>query len=45
LTVEQLLGQMLQVLHAQERRLRDLERRLPAADASPPMGSAVGSGG
>lgn len=45
LTAEQLLGQMLQVLRAQERRLRDLERQLPAQDMSGPAGKAVGSGG
>jgi flagellar biosynthesis chaperone FliJ len=40
LTAEQLLGQLLQVLRAQERRLRELERQIPATDA----GKAVGSG-
>ncbi len=44
LTVEQLLGQMLQVLRTQERRLRDLERVLPAQDVSASVGKAVGSG-
>jgi hypothetical protein len=42
LTVEQLLGQMLQVLRAQERRLRDLERAVPAQDASGPPGQPAG---
>lgn len=38
LTADQLLGQLLQVLRAQERRLRDLERRLPAQEAGEPPG-------
>jgi hypothetical protein len=32
LTVEQMIGQILQALQAQQQRLRDLERRLPSAD-------------
>jgi hypothetical protein len=44
LTAEQRLGQRLQVLRAQERRRRDLERRLPAQEVGGP-GKAVGSGG
>jgi hypothetical protein len=44
LTAEQLLGQLLQVLRAQERRLRELERQLPAADAGTPPSKTVRSG-
>ena len=32
LTAEQAIGQVLQVLHAQQQRLRALERRLPRDD-------------
>jgi hypothetical protein len=32
LTVEQMIGQILQALHTQQQRLRDLERRLPPVD-------------
>jgi hypothetical protein len=32
LTVEQMIGQILQALQAQQQRLRDLERRLPPVD-------------
>jgi hypothetical protein len=41
LTVEQMIGQLLQALTAQQLRLREIERRLPPADESgaPPAAS------
>jgi hypothetical protein len=35
LTAEQMIGQLLQTLHGQQQRLRELERRLPAAADAP----------
>jgi hypothetical protein len=41
LTVEQMIGQLLQSLQAQQQRLRELERRLPPSDtpSAPPDSS------
>ena len=36
LTLEQMIGQMLQILQEHERRLRELARRAPPGDERPP---------